>query len=137
MPNEREFVIPLVEEHVSATKRKVETGRVRVSTHVDERIEVVRQKLERDEVEIERVPMNREIKDMPRIREEKGVTIVPVVEEVLVVEKKLMLVEEIRLRRTRGYEKYEKPVTLRAQRAEVERVELSGETTTTTKPTKE
>jgi uncharacterized protein (TIGR02271 family) len=131
MPDEREFVIPLVEEHVSATKRKVETGRVRVSTHVDERIEVVRHKLERDEVEIERVPMNREIKDMPKIREEKGVTIVPVVEEVLVVEKKLMLVEEIRLSRKRSYEKYAKPVTLRAQRAEVLREELSGETTTT------
>jgi stress response protein YsnF len=132
MQDEQEFVIPLVEEHVSATKRKVETGRVRVSTHVDEHIEVVRQKLERDEVEIERVPVNREIRDMPQIREEKGVTIVPVVEEVLVVEQKLMLVEEIRLRRTRSYEKYEKPVTLRAQRAELERLELSGETTTTT-----
>lgn len=128
MADEQKFVIPLVEERLSASTRKVETGRVRVRTHVDERIEVVRQKLERDEVEIERVPINREITDMPKVREEKGVTIVPVVEEVLVVEKKLMLVEEIRLHRKRSYEKYERPVTLRAQRAEIEREELSGET---------
>ncbi len=135
MTDEQKIVIPLVEERVSATKRKVETGRVRVRTHVDQRIEVIRQELARDEVEIERVPMNRHISEMPKVREEKGVTIVPVVEEVLVIEKKLMLVEEIHLSRKRSYEKYEKPITLRAQRAEVEREELSGETTT--KPTKE
>lgn len=135
MPDEQKLVIPLVEEHVSTSKRQVETGRVRVRTHVDERTEVIRHELARDEVDIERVPMNREIKYMPQIREEKGVTIVPVVEEVLVVEKKLMLVEEIRLSRKRSYEKYAQPVTLRAQRAEVLREELSGETTT--KPTKE
>ena len=135
MTDEQKIVIPLVEERVSATKRKVETGRVRIRTHVDERIEVIRQELARDEVEIERVPMNRHITEMPKVREEKGVTIVPVVEEVLVIEKKLMLVEEIRLSRKRSTEKYEKPITLRAQRAEVEREELSGETTT--EPTKE
>ena len=135
MSDEQKIVIPLVEEHVSVTKRETETGRVRVRTQVDERIEVIRQELARDEVEIERVPMNRHITEMPKIREEKGVTIVPLVEEVLVIEKKLMLVEEIRLSRKRSYEKYEKPITLRAQRAEVEREELSGETTT--KPTKE
>ena len=134
MTDEQKIVIPLVEERVSATKRKVETGRVRVRTHVDERIEVIRQELARDEVEIERVPMNRRISEMPKVREEKGVTIVPVVEEVLVIEKKLMLVEEIRLSRKRSYEKFEKPIRLRAQRATVEREELSGETT---KPTKE
>lgn len=127
MPDEQKLVIPLVEERVSASKREVETGRVRVRTHVDERIEVIRQELARDEVEIERVPINRHITEMPQVREEKGVTIVPVVEEVLVIEKKLMLVEEIRLSRKRTYEKYEKPITLRSQRAEVDRQELSGE----------
>ncbi len=132
MTVKQKAVIPLVEERVSVTRREVETGRVRVRTHVDERIEVIRQELARDEVEIERVPMNRHVTRMPEIREEKGVTIVPVVEEVLVIEKKLMLVEEIRLSRKRSYEKFEKPITLRSQRAEVEREELSGETTTTT-----
>ena len=135
MTDEQNTVIPLVEERVSATKREVETGRVRIRTHVDERIEVIRQELAREEVEIERVPMDRHITEMPQVREEKGVTIVPVVEEVLVVEKKLMLVEEIRLSRKRSHERYEKPVTLRAQRAEVEREELSGEITT--KPNEE
>jgi stress response protein YsnF len=129
MADEQRFVIPLVEERASTGKREVETGRVRVHTRVDERIEVIRQELARDEVEIERVPMNRHIDEMPKIREEKGVTIVPVVEEVLVIEKKLMLVEEIRMSRKRSYETYERPVTLRSQRAEVERHETSGETT--------
>jgi hypothetical protein len=55
---------------------------------------------------------------------------VPIVEEVLVVEKKLMLVEEIHLTRTRSTEEFAQPVTLAVQQAEIERDDSSGETTT-------
>ena len=125
MEEEQNLVIPLVEERVSATKREVETGRVRVRTRVEERQETVRADLARESVEIQRVPMNVEVSDMPAVRQEGGTTIVPVVEEVLVVEKKLMLVEEVHLRRTRSIEEHTQPVTLAAQRAEIER-EASG-----------
>ncbi len=121
MPEERTQVIPLVEERVSATKRTVETGRVRVRTRVAHREELVRAELARDEVAIERVPVGREIDEMPAIRQDGDTTIVPVVEEVLVVEKRLVLVEEIRLRRVSGSQIVETPVTLAVQRAEIER----------------
>jgi stress response protein YsnF len=49
-----------------------------------------------------------------------GVTIIPVLEEVLVVEKRLVLKREIRIRK-RSSETVEIPVSLRKQRAEVER----------------
>ena len=125
MDEEQNLVIPLVEERVSATKREVETGRVRVRTRVEARQETVRADLARESVEIQRVPMNVEVSAMPAVRQEGGTTIVPVVEEVLVVEKKLMLVEEVHLRRTRSIEEHTQPVTLAAQRAEIER-EASG-----------
>lgn len=125
MDEEQNLVIPLVEERVSATKREVETGRVRVRTRVEERQEIVRADLARDSVEIERVAMNVEISAVPAVRQEGDITVVPVVEEVLVVEKKLMLVEEVRLRRTRSIEEHTQPVTLASQRAEIER-EASG-----------
>jgi uncharacterized protein (TIGR02271 family) len=125
MNEEQNLVIPLVEERVSATKREVETGRVRVHTRVEEREEIVRAELARDRVEVERVAIDQEIAVIPSVRQEGDVTIVPVVEERLVVQKKLFLVEEVRLRRTRTIEEHAQPVRLAAQRAEIER-EASG-----------
>ena len=126
MEEEQNLVIPLVEERVSATKREIETGRVRVHTRVEEREEIVRAELARENVEVERVPMSVEISSVPETRQEGDVTIIPVVEEVLVVTKKLMLVEEIRLRRTRTIEEHARPVTLARQRAEIERERSGG-----------
>jgi uncharacterized protein (TIGR02271 family) len=129
-----EEVIPLVEERAVVGKRLVETGRVRVSTRVEQRQEMVRAELARDEVAVERVPINRPVDAVPEIRQEGEVTIVPVVEEVLVVEKRLVLVEEIHLRRRRTIEEFAQPVMLATQRAEIVRTETGGEATQ--KPTK-
>jgi uncharacterized protein (TIGR02271 family) len=122
-----EEVIPLVEERVVVDKRRVESGRVRVRTRVETREEIVRAELARDEVIVDRVPIGREVQTVPDIRQEGEVTIMPVVEEVLVVEKRLVLVEEIHLRRRRTIEEYAQPVTLASQRAEIVRHETSGE----------
>ena len=59
----------------------------------------------------------------PQIRTEGDVTIVPVLEEVLVVEKRLVLKEELHIRRRIITETVEVPVTLHKQRAIVERVD--------------
>ena len=53
-------------------------------------------------------------------------TIIPVVEEVLVIEKRLVLKEELHIRRRIATETVEVPVTLRNQRAIVERETLEG-----------
>lgn len=119
--------IPLVEERLVTSKREVETGRVRVRTLVDEEEAIVRETLRHATVEVERVRLEREIDEIPPVREEEGVTIIPVVREVLVVEKKLILVEEVRLRRCSRTEDYAQPVLLKSQRAVVERQESSGD----------
>jgi uncharacterized protein (TIGR02271 family) len=117
--------IPLVEERLQVSKRQVESGRVRIHVSVDERQETVTQDLIRDDVEIERVARNIPLADMPHVRLEGTTTIIPVVEEVLVVEKKLMLVEEIHVRRRSNMERREVPVTVRSERAEIEREEVN------------
>ena len=122
--------IPLVEERLVTGKKRVETGRVRVRTVIEEEQQTVREQLSRDHVEVERVSMEVEIDEMPPVREEDGITIVPVVREVLVVTKKLILTEEVRLKRVTSSEETARPVTLRVQRALVERDEKSGETAT-------
>lgn len=122
-PSGREEVaaIPLVEERISVTKRQVESGRVRVHVTVDEREETVTEQVCRDDVQVEHVPRNVRIAEMPHVRLEGSTTIVPVVEEVLVVEKALILVEEIHIRRRTEAETVQIPVTLKREQARVER----------------
>lgn len=120
-------IIPIGQEEIVVSRREVETGRVRVRTVIDERQEFVREELTRSAVDVERVPINVEVATMPEPRTEGDILIVPVVEEVLYVRKALVVVEEIRLHRRISTEKVEQPVTVRSQRAVVEREELGGE----------
>ncbi len=122
-----EETIPLVEEKVSVAKRAVPRARVRISTVVDERREWIREDLRREEATVERVPVGREVAEVPEVRQEGDVLIVPVVEEVLVVEKRLVLKEELHIRKTHSVERLEEPVVLRATRAVVERDRLDGD----------
>jgi uncharacterized protein (TIGR02271 family) len=122
MTEEQEVAaIPLVEERVSVAKREVETGRFRIRVRVEERQDIVPAELAHDEVEIERVPMNQTLSQLPSVRLEGSTTIIPVVEEVVVVEKKLVLVEEIHVRRKSNVRTQDIPVTLRSEQAEIER----------------
>jgi stress response protein YsnF len=114
-------VVPIVEEELRVSKRQVVKGRVRVRTVVDTVEEVARETLRSETVEVTRVPIDREVTEAPTVRTEDDVTIVPVLEEVLVVEKRLVLKEELHLRRKLETETFEQPVTLRKQRVEVER----------------
>ncbi len=118
-----EEVIPLAEETATVNKRQVVTGRVRVQTVTDTVEELAHADVQRETVEVTRVPIDRMVETAPGIRTEGDVTIIPVVEEVLVVEKRLVLKEELHIRRRIEHETVEVPVTLRKQRAVVERVD--------------
>ena len=118
-----EEVIPLVEETATVGKRELVTRRVRVQTVTDTVEELARADVQRETVEVTRVPVDRVVETIPEIRTEGDVTIVPVLEEVLVVEKRLVLKEELHIRRCVETETVEVPVTLRKQRAVVERTD--------------
>ncbi len=125
-------LIPLVEETARVEKRLIEQRRVRVSTHTDLHEQVLRETLRSDAVGVTRVPVDRVIEEgevAPEVRVEAGVTIIPVLEEVLVVEKRLVLKEEIHVRHTTMGQDVEVPVTLRRQRATVERIQPDGTVT--------
>ena len=119
--------VPLLEEEMRVDKRSVATGKVRVRSVVDTIEEVARAALAEDRVEVTRVPLNREVSAAPPVRTEGEVTIVPVMEEVLVVEKRLVLKEELHIRRRVTHENVEVPVTLRKQRAVIERLTADGQ----------
>lgn len=113
--------VPLMEERLSIAKRQVECDRVRVHVTVEERQETVTEELVREDLEIERVPRNVRLTEVPQVRFEGDTTIVPVVKEVVVTEKALMLVEEVHIRRRPITEPAEIPVSLRTERVSVDR----------------
>ena len=112
--------LPIVEEELRVEKRQVSTGKVTVRTTTEVSDEVARATLEGESVEVTRVPVNREVTSAPAVRTEGDLTIIPVLEEIVVVEKRLVLKEEIHLRRTVTREDVEVPVQLRKQHAVVE-----------------
>lgn len=120
-----EETIPLYEEVLSVGKRAVETGRVRVTTEVRERQETVEQDLDTETVEILRVPVGRPVEAAPETRREGDVLIVPVLEEELVVTKRLVLKEELHIRKRTTRRTERVAATLRSEEASVVREDAS------------
>jgi uncharacterized protein (TIGR02271 family) len=114
--------IPIAREEAEVHKQEVETGRVRIHKTVHEREEVLRDSLRSQEVEMERVALNRQVDGPPEPRYEGEWMIIPVLEEVLVVEKRWVLKEEIRLRLRVTERPHEERVVLRTEQANVERI---------------
>jgi stress response protein YsnF len=112
--------LALTEEQVHVEKRLVTTGKVRVHTTVDVSDELVTQDLTADEVWVSRVPIDRYVDAVPQVRTEGNLTIVPVLEEVLVVQTKLLLKEEIHIQRSVTRESVTETVPIRKQRVVVE-----------------
>ena len=116
------IVVPVVVEELEVQKRPVETGKVRITKVVHEREALVDEPLVRENVAITRVPIQRVVDGPVPVREENGTTIISVVEEVLVVEKRWMLREEIHIRKQRVETHQPQRVTLRSEEVQVERV---------------
>ena len=121
-PETQHAVVPVLGEELDVQKRVVETGTVRLTKQVHEREAHVDEPLYREEVEVTRVPIQRVVDAPLPVREEHDTLIVPVVEEVLVVEKRLMLKEEIHMRTHRVETRQPQQVTLRREEVGVERV---------------
>jgi stress response protein YsnF len=123
--DEESAAIPLAEERLAVSKRPVER-RVRISTVTEDVPTGFVEELRAERVDVQHVAVERELNERPDIRFEDDVMIIPVVEERLVIEKKLFLVEEVHVRRIEGVDRVERPVTLKRQRVVVDRHETSG-----------
>ena len=119
-------VIPIVAEEVQVGKRTVETGRVRVTKVVREQEQVVDQPLLREEVTVERVPVNRTLEGPVEVRTEGDTLVIPLVEEVVVIEKRLVLKEEVRVARRAVQVREPQTVTVRSEDVKIERTEGPG-----------
>jgi len=117
-------IIPVVEEQAVVHKRKKLTEGVRVRTEVHEAQEIIDEPLATEDIAVERTPLDRWVDAPVPIRHEADVTIVTLVQEVVVVEKRLRAIKEIRITKRRSVRHEPQQITLRREEAVVERLQL-------------
>lgn len=123
--------IPVHQEQVHVGVRTVDTGRgVRVTKSVTEHPFEIDETLHHDEVEITHVPVGRIVaaSDVPAARYEGDTYIIPIVEEVLVLERRLRIKEEIHITKIKREERHTETVFLKAEEVRVERFDDASDT---------
>jgi stress response protein YsnF len=123
-PSSQRHVIPLAAEHVVVDKVVEPVERVRAETRVTERELDVETEVVKETIEVSRVPISRFVDEAPVVRVEGDTTIVPVVEEVAFVQKRLLLKEEVHLTKRRAVEQRTARVPVREEHVHVERLPL-------------
>lgn len=121
-------VIPVIREELEVKKRVVETGKgVRVSKTVSEREQIVDEPLTLEEGLIERVSINEVVAEsnIPTTRYEGETMVVPILEEILVIEKRTILKAEVRITRKRREVHEPQHFVLRADQVSVEHFDES------------
>lgn len=123
--------IPVYQEQVHVGIRTVDTGRgVRVTKSVTEHPVEIDETLHHDEVEITHVPVDRIVaaSDAPAARYEGDTYIIPIVEEVLVLERRLRIKEEIHITKIKREDRHTETVFLKAEEVRVERFDDVSDT---------
>ena len=91
--------IPVIEEVARIDKEVVETGRVVVRKVVHNETQTVNVPTKHDHVSVEHVPVNRYVDTPPPVRHEGDTMIIPVFREEVVVTTRILLVEEVHVRK--------------------------------------
>jgi uncharacterized protein (TIGR02271 family) len=118
-------VIPVIQEDLVAGKRVVETGVTRIKKKIHEREETVDLPLIKGEVQVERVLVDQFVEELPEVRHVGDTLIVPVMEEVLVVEKRLLLKEELHITKVAKTHHDPRKVTLRSEEVRIEHEDIN------------
>jgi stress response protein YsnF len=125
--DEKDVVIPVVHEEVQADAVPVVTGGVRVTKRVEGHDEVIEQELRKSRVEVKRVKTDRAVDGPQPVQRVGNTLIVPVVSEVLRVEKQWVVTEEIHITELQERETVQNKVRLNHEEAQVERLDSAGE----------
>ncbi|GAB4016775.1 YsnF/AvaK domain-containing protein [Spirosoma koreense] len=115
------IIIPVIEEHLHIHKQLIETGVVRIAKHIIEEAQTVDIPVFREEVTVEHVAVYQYVETAPAVRYEGETMIIPVLREVLVTEKKLLLVEEVHVTKRHFNEQETQEVILRKEEVTVDR----------------
>lgn len=126
--DEARMIIPVIEEQVRINKKVVETAKVRVSKVVHENVESFEIPVIEEHVSVERITKNELVdKTPPSIRYEGNVMIISVLKEVAVVEKRIMLVEEVRITKSQTQKTETHTIPLRKEEVDITRTQINHE----------
>jgi uncharacterized protein (TIGR02271 family) len=120
------LILPVIAEELEVRTRQVSSG-VRVTKRVHSEEQLVDEPGYVEEIDVQRVPRNQEIAEPVSARYEGETLVIPLIEEVLVVEKRLVLKEEIRIHKRRKETRNPQRITLRREEAIVERIDDGSE----------
>src|SRR5689334_24446651 len=123
---DNEVVVPVLNEELHADAIPVQTGGVRVTKHVEGHDEILEQELRKGRVEIKRVKTERVVDGPQPVQRVGNTVIVPVVSEVLRVEKQWVVTEEIHLTQLEELETVQQTVRVNQEEAEVQRLNETG-----------
>ena len=116
--------LPTIEETLEVDKVEVDRGGYRFVKRVSTREEAVEEVLREERVHIEHRDINTAIAEgaIPETRYEGDTLIIPVIEEILITVKRLILVKEVRVTRVLGTKTDARTVTLRKEDIEIVRL---------------
>lgn len=115
-----ELRVPVREERLEIDTHQIDLGEILVHKTVEENEEVRRGPLTREDVQVVRVKVNRPVTAPEQRRQEGDWLVIPVMEEIFVVQKQLVVTEEIRIRKLTVTEEHEIRETVRRERATIE-----------------
>jgi len=112
--------IPVIAESVTVGVRSVPREQLRVRRRVVTSQKLIATPVWREHIEVKRVPRDELMHRMPEPRQEGDTLIIPRVEEVAVVETRLRLCEELRIRVIREQHVDRRTISLRHHEIEIE-----------------
>ncbi|HYH13640.1 MAG TPA: YsnF/AvaK domain-containing protein [Flavisolibacter sp.] len=121
------LIIPVIQEQIVIDKQVIETGKVRVRKTVSEETASLNIPLIQENYDVQRVPAQQILDKAPGIRYEGDTIVVPVMREVVIVEKKYELIEEVRLTKRTTSVPHVQDITLLKEHVQVERVRLDDQ----------
>lgn len=115
-------VIPVIEEHLVVDKELVETGKVHIRKRVTEEEATINLPLIQEGYQVERRPGSKNLfTTYPAVRHEGENMIIPVVREVLIVEKRYEVLEEIHVIKTKTEIPHLQQLTLLKEKVDITR----------------
>src|SRR5215210_3350743 len=119
---EQMIVIPIIEEQLVVTKEQIETGKVHIKKRVVEEQVSVNIPVVQEGYHIERrAGAKALLTEHPPTRYEGENIIIPVVREVLVIEKRYEVLEEVHVIQTKSETPHLQEITLRKENVEIKR----------------
>ncbi len=124
---EEDIVVPVFAEELHADAIPVETGGVRVTKRVETHEEVLAQELRKTHVDVKRIKTDRVVDGPQAVRRAGNTLIIPVVSEVLRVQKQWVLTEEIHITQIEERDMVEQRVQVNREVPQIERLDAHGD----------